>query len=204
MWAFAVAFVKVVGTNRTFFPLLQVNDSILSDLWEVLVIFKGLQWREALLKAAGICRGLKMTPGSGYRAWAEHHLLVKTCDHFVWSMSESCSKCAKASENAWSVSSAHCELVSSQLVLCEEQWSCAAPGAHTSANCAGVTACSQAFPLHLPWGDWCLCSSSALLVGSWSREQGVIPPAIPCTCLHRRSCSFSLGSCIFQPPLEGG
>lgn len=40
MWAFAVASVKVVQT-AAIFSLLQVNDLILSDLWEMLVIFKG-------------------------------------------------------------------------------------------------------------------------------------------------------------------
>lgn len=140
-----------------------------------------------------------MTPGSGYGAWAEHHLLVKTCEHFVWSMSESRSKCAKASENASSVSSAHRELVSSQLVLCEEQWSCAAPGAHTSANCAAVTACSQAFPYICPGG---ICVSAPaqlcwLAPGAGSKGSSLQPPPAPaCTggaaLPHREAASSSL------------
>lgn len=54
-------------------------------------------------------------------------------------MSEFCSKCGKASESALSVKSTKCKPVNSQLVLCEEQRSRAASGAHTSANCAVVT-----------------------------------------------------------------
>lgn len=100
------------------------------------------------------------------------------------SPSEFCSKCDKASESALNVKSTECKLVNSQLVLCEEQRSCAAWGAHTSANCAAITADFQAFPFRLPRRGLCLCSSSALLVGTWSREQGssLQPPPDPaCT-----------------------
>lgn len=71
-------------------------------------------------------------------------------------MSEFCSKCDKASESALSVKSTECKLVNLQFVLCEEQRSCAAWGAHASANCAAVTADFQAFPFRLPRRGLCL------------------------------------------------
>lgn len=111
-------------------------------------------------------------------------------------MSESCSKCAKASENASSVSSAHCELVSSQLVLCEEQWSCAAPGAHTSANCAGVTACSQAFPFICPGGIRVSAPAQLCWLAPEAGNKAGIPPTIPCTCLHRGELLFLTGKLL--------
>lgn len=60
MCAFAVAAVKVVDTNIiNSFSFASKNDLMLSDFWETLAIFKSMRCRKALLKAVGICTGLK-------------------------------------------------------------------------------------------------------------------------------------------------